>query len=70
MTENTHGGRRDGSGRKPTINGKKVMVVLDDDTLGILDAWQTALGWNRSEAIRNIVLSARAHRRANGLPDF
>ena len=52
MTANPHGGRREGSGRKTTIGGKKVMVVLDQQTRDVLDILEQDEGWNHSQAIR------------------
>lgn len=54
---NTHGGARPGSGRK-SLDGKRVMVILDADTLDILDTVRAQLGWSRSRAIRELVQQA------------
>lgn len=56
----THGGKREGSGRKPLAGSAyahKIAITLTPDDLAYIDAQP---GKNRSEKIRAIVESHRA----------
>lgn len=56
MSAGGHGGWRLGSGRKPTVVGRRdITVTLDADSYGRLEAWAKALGLSRSETLRHLL---------------
>lgn len=61
MTEKkTHGGARPGSGRKATgrVASNPVLVFLDDDDRGKLDALITARKKKQTEVVRELICDA------------
>lgn len=65
MSENQHGGRRTGAGRKPGPDGPTalVAVTVPETLIAQLDDLAGQRGWNRSkavtEAIRRFVKAKR-----------
>jgi hypothetical protein len=51
----THGGKRAGSGRKPTGTDPARTFRLSDEFIAKVDAWAHAHETNRTEAVRHLV---------------
>lgn len=57
MPKSNHGGRREGAGRPPTGQPRKVVVsaTLDADLVESLDAWAKQRSISRSAALQDIL---------------
>lgn len=57
MANKQHGGKREGAGRKPSPEGRAVVVAasLPGPLVAQLDELATRNGWNRSKAVAEAV---------------
>ena len=60
MTKNTHGGHREGSGRKQLLKTPRIVsIALDQSDLDRLDRWRQQRELSRSEAVRRLIRRVR-----------